>query len=71
MPRLYCEQHGKKQDARCQERQEDYREAGETVLIISGPLKSGPWQCDTCNATLNKAMTVSSNETLSHYRRAT
>ena len=34
--------------------QEAYREAGESVLVISGTLTSGPKQCDKCNATLRK-----------------
>ena len=36
------------------EDQENYRWFGETVLIVRGRLISGGWQCDKCNAPLNR-----------------
>lgn len=41
-------------ESRCQEDQENYRWFGETVLIVRGRLISGGWQCDKCNAPLNR-----------------
>ena len=58
MPRLYCTEHGKQHESRCQQEQENYRWLGETVLIVSGQLKSGPWQCDGCNAPLKRSQKV-------------
>lgn len=54
MARLYCEEHGRQDEAQTIERQEHYRQEGETVLIIAGRLKSGPWLCDRCNDTLDR-----------------
>jgi len=54
MPRLYCDEHGKEHESRCQEEQENYRWFGETILIVRGRLKSGPWTCDRCNAPLKQ-----------------
>ena len=34
-------------------RQEEYRREGESVLIVRGRLRTGPWLCDRCNATLD------------------
>src|SRR5947209_6874632 len=58
MPYLYCEEHGPEREAGIVGRQEDYRQAGESVLVISGTLASGPWQCDSCNAQLGKGNTA-------------
>jgi hypothetical protein len=58
MPYLYCEKHGHEREAGIIERQEVYREADETVLVVSGTLISGPWLCDRCNAQLRKADTA-------------
>jgi hypothetical protein len=54
MPRLYCEEHGREQEADTSRNQELYRQEGESVLIVKGRLISGPWRCDRCNATLTK-----------------
>lgn len=54
MPRLYCEAHGRDHEAATVENQELYRQEGETVLIVRGRLRSGPWLCDKCNALLSK-----------------
>ena len=54
MPYLYCETHGREREAGIIERQEAYRQEGESLLVTSGTLVSGPWQCDRCNATLRK-----------------
>ncbi len=54
MPRLYCEEHGREDDARIIGRQEHYRQEDESVLVVRGKLISGPWCCDRCNATLRK-----------------
>jgi hypothetical protein len=52
MPYLFCAEHGKQHQSRCQAEQENYRCFGETVLIVHGTLFSGPWQCDRCNEPL-------------------
>ena len=54
MPYLFCAEHGHGHESRCQEEQENYRWLGETVLIVMGTLKSGPWQCSCCNAPLKR-----------------
>jgi hypothetical protein len=54
MPRLYCEEHGREHESRCQEEQDNYRLLGETVLMVSGTLISGPWNCDRCNVRMKK-----------------
>jgi hypothetical protein len=54
MPHLFCAEHGKEHESRCPEDQENYRWFGETVLIVRGRLISGGWQCDKCNAPLNR-----------------
>jgi hypothetical protein len=54
MPRLYCAEHGKEHEFRCQEEQENYRWLGETVLIARGQLISAPWRCDRCHAPLRR-----------------
>lgn len=52
MPYLYCEPHGQEHQAGTISRQEELRQEGESVLIVSGTLVSGPWRCDRCNAKL-------------------
>jgi hypothetical protein len=49
MPYLFCAAHGREHENRTIEQQEEYRQQGESVLIVHGTLKSGPWQCDKCN----------------------
>lgn len=58
MPYLFCETHGQEQEAESIAQQDEYRELGETVLIVSGRLISGPWQCDRCQAPLGKGRTA-------------
>jgi hypothetical protein len=52
MPHLYCEKHGKKDEAETARDSDFYRGEGESVVIVAGKLMSGPWACDRCNATL-------------------
>ena len=54
MARLYCEEHGREHEARVIGNQHIYREAGESVLIVHGKLKSGPWHCDQCYGKLRR-----------------
>jgi hypothetical protein len=54
MPYLYCAADGPGYEQGAAARQDDYREAGEGVLIVHGPLASGPHRCDRCNAALGK-----------------
>jgi hypothetical protein len=54
MPYLLCDAHGREYQARVTQKQELYRQEGESILIVSGSLRSGPWLCDKCNARLNK-----------------
>lgn len=54
MPYLYCAAHGRGHENRSIAEQDAYRQAGESVLVVSGKLTSGPWRCDICNATLIK-----------------
>jgi hypothetical protein len=58
MPYLFCRKHGLEHEASCRENQDNYRQLGETVLVVSGTLISGPWRCDRCNATLRKGRTA-------------
>lgn len=58
MPRLYCERHGREDEARIIAQQQEYRQAGESVLVTQGSLKSGPWLCDRCNEELRKGDTA-------------
>lgn len=58
MPYLYCEKHGREHEAGIIGRQDDYRQADETVLVVSGTLVSGPWQCDSCNSQLRPGSTA-------------
>ncbi len=54
MPYLYCEKHGREHEAGIIERQEEHRREDEIVLVASGTLTSGPWQCDRCGDELRK-----------------
>lgn len=54
MPYLHCEKHGPEREAVTAANQEEYRQLGESVLIVKGTLISGPWRCDRCNAVLDK-----------------
>jgi hypothetical protein len=54
MPYLYCVAHGRGHENRAIGQQEEYRQQGESVLIVHGALKSGPWQCDTCSVPLKR-----------------
>jgi hypothetical protein len=54
MPYLYCKKDGLRHEARSAANQEEYRQLGESVLIVKGTLISGPWRCDSCNARLRK-----------------
>jgi len=54
MPYLFCAKHGKEHEAKAREEQENYRQFGETVLIVKGTLINGPWRCDRCNTTLKR-----------------
>jgi hypothetical protein len=49
MPRLYCAECGKQEHAKSVQNRERYQQEGETVLIVTGKLISGPWMCDRCN----------------------
>jgi hypothetical protein len=53
MPYLFCEEHGGEYQARVIDNQELYRQKGETILIVTGGLRSGRWLCDKCNAPLS------------------
>jgi hypothetical protein len=54
MPYLFCEAHGREHEADASAAQEEYRQAGESVVTVKGTLISGPWLCDRCNARLVK-----------------
>ena len=58
MPHLYCEPHGQEDEASTIERQDYYRQRGESVLIVTGRLTSGPWLCDRCNETIDRGSVV-------------
>ena len=49
MPRLYCETHGREREAEIIEQQDMYRQQGESVMVVKGRLKYGPFLCDRCN----------------------
>jgi hypothetical protein len=51
---LYCTVHGRGHENRIIEQQDAYRQEGESVLIVHGPLRGGSHRCDKCNASLNK-----------------
>ena len=59
MPRLLCETHGREEESETVRDQDEYRNAGECVLVVSGTLISGPWNCDRCNAELAVGQTAS------------
>lgn len=62
MPYLYCDKHGHEREADIIKGQGKYRQADEIVLVVSGTLIGGLWQCDSCNASLrrgNRATLVS------------
>src|SRR5947209_4133545 len=54
MPYLYCAVDGKDHENLAIAQQDYYRQAGESVLIVHGTLKSGPWKCDKCNTRLKR-----------------
>lgn len=56
MPYLFCAEHGAEYQARVSETQELYRQEGETILVVRGRLRSGPWLCDKCNAQLSRSV---------------
>lgn len=63
---------GERHAARTAEREALYRQEGETALIVSGRLISGPWLCDSCGTTLAKGKTaVLSNSFLRWQTEAT
>jgi hypothetical protein len=59
MPYLFCGKHGREHEADARQNQAHYRREGESVLVIKGRLISGPWQCDQCNAPLEKGAQAS------------
>jgi hypothetical protein len=58
MPYLYCAVDGRRHEDRAIEQQEEYRQQGESVLIVHGALKTGPWHCDTCSVPLTRGDTA-------------
>jgi hypothetical protein len=56
MPYLFCHKHGQEHEASCRDSEEEYRMLGETVVVVSGRLINGPWQCDrsSCGTRLDK-----------------
>jgi hypothetical protein len=56
MPYLYRAFHGRWHENHVIVRQEEYRQAGESVLIVHGPLIIGPHRCDKCNPGYSEAM---------------
>ena len=54
MPHLLCQEHGREQEARCIEEQQNYQRFGEAVLIVSGPLKSPSHRCRICDVRLRR-----------------
>jgi hypothetical protein len=54
MPWLYCTAHGREHENRAITRQDDYREEGESVLIVHGKLVTGGHHCDRCNGPLKR-----------------
>jgi hypothetical protein len=54
MSYLYCAADGRIHENRVISQEELYREEGESVLIVKGILKRGPWRCDKCNLPLRK-----------------
>jgi hypothetical protein len=58
MPYLFCKAHGQEHDATCRQEQENYRQLGETVMVVSGKLHSGSWMCDRCSLELSMGATA-------------
>jgi hypothetical protein len=54
MPYLFCEEHGPEHEITAQEEQDYLRFLGETIVIVSGPLKSPSWRCTRCHARLRR-----------------
>lgn len=54
MPWLYCETDGRRHEAYAVADSDALRRDGESELIVSGTLASGPWRCDSCNTPLNQ-----------------
>ena len=54
MPHLYCEMHGREQEARCEADQNNYRLLGETLLLVSGSMKTASLRCNRCNIRLRR-----------------
>jgi hypothetical protein len=54
MPHLFCQEHGREHEARCIEEQENYRQFGEAVLIVTGPVRSPSQRCRSCNMRLRR-----------------
>ena len=54
MPYLFCEEHGRDREALFAQEQENYRRFGETVLVVTGPLKTASCRCHSCNARLRR-----------------
>ena len=54
MPHLFCEEHGREHEETYEAEQEDYRFLGETVLVVTGPLKSPSDRCDRCRTRLRR-----------------
>jgi hypothetical protein len=58
MPRLYCETHGREEEAEIIAHQDEYRQEGESVLVVSGKLISGVFVCDRCNREMAAGQTA-------------
>jgi hypothetical protein len=54
MPYLFCEEHGRDREALFAQEQENYRRFGETMLVVTGPLKTASCCCHSCNARLRR-----------------
>jgi hypothetical protein len=72
---LFCDEHGREQEAKCQQEQDNYRLLGETMLVVTGPMKSPSFRCDRCHLRLRRgqrgylvtAFPRSCAEILDHY----
>jgi hypothetical protein len=58
MPTLYCTVHGRGHENRVIVNQDQYRQAGESVLIVHGKLRTGSYRCDKCNTELKRGDTA-------------
>jgi uncharacterized protein with PIN domain len=58
VPALYCTVHGRGHENRVIVNQDEYRQAAESVLIVHGKLRTGPYRCDKCNAELKRGDTA-------------